>query len=175
MTHEAFVYSWRNKTDGRLYVGYHKGTPTDGYVASSKIFLKEYHANPDNFERFIIAEGTLADMRVLETKILQGVNAADSNDFYNQHNNNSKNGVISHSLKTKNKIAAKAKGRVVSEETRKKMSESHKKRWANGYQHSSEALAKMLAVHLGAKRSKETCDRIGAASRITQARIRATK
>jgi hypothetical protein len=160
---EAFVYSWRNKADDRLYIGYHKGQPTDGYVASSKIFLKEYRQNPANFERFIIGEGTISDMRSLETKILQSVNAADSDEFYNQHNNNSKNGVVMHSLKTKKKIAAKAIGRVVSAETKLKMSLTHKARWAAGYKHSPEAKAKMLAVHLGAKRSEQSKARMRAA------------
>ena len=163
---EAFVYSWRNKTDNRLYVGYHKGLSTDGYVTSSKIFMADFKKNPANFERYIIAEGLLADMRKLETAILMAANASDSDEFYNQHNNNSKNGVLIHSLKTKKKIAARAKGRVASVETKKKMSETHKARWAAGFQHSPEAMAKMLAAHLGTKRSEETKSNQRAAWRL---------
>ena len=157
---EAFVYSWKNKTTGRLYVGYHKGLPTDGYVCSSKKFLLEYKENPANFERFIIANGTTNDMRKLETAILTQINAADDEDFYNQHNNNSQNGVISHSLKTKNKIRASRIGKKASVETRKRMSDSHKARWAAGFQHSTEAKSKMLAANLGSKRSEQTKHKI---------------
>ena len=71
---EAFVYSWKNKTTGKIYVGWHKGFEYDGYVCSSKVLMEEYTANPDNFERFIIAHGTAEDMAALETAI--GANRA---------------------------------------------------------------------------------------------------
>lgn len=72
---EAFVYSWRNKETGRLYIGWHKGSPDDGYVCSSKILREEYEKDQSKFERFIIARGTAEDMVALETAILKSVDA----------------------------------------------------------------------------------------------------
>lgn len=83
---EAFVYSWRNKTNGMLYVGKHVGALDDGYVCSSKPMLAEYSKNPDNFERYIIAEGTRADMENFELVLLKAVNAAEDPMYYNQRN-----------------------------------------------------------------------------------------
>ena len=32
---DSFVYIWHNISNGRKYVGYHKGTLDDGYICSS--------------------------------------------------------------------------------------------------------------------------------------------
>ena len=83
---EAFVYSWKNKTTGRLYVGWHKGSTEDGYICSSRILKEEYEKDPNNFERYIIASGNCKDMVALECAILISVDAKNNPDFYNQHN-----------------------------------------------------------------------------------------
>lgn len=85
---EAFVYCWTDHLTNKLYVGSHKGSPEDGYVCSSKWMMEEYRIRPQDFTRQIIAEGTLDDIRVLETKILQAENAAVNENYYNKHMNN---------------------------------------------------------------------------------------
>jgi hypothetical protein len=35
MNYEAFVYEWYNLTNGKSYIGYHKGNINDGYISSS--------------------------------------------------------------------------------------------------------------------------------------------
>jgi hypothetical protein len=150
---EAFVYSWRNKITNRLYIGYHSGHVNDGYICSSKIVLKEYNENPDNFERYIIASGSKEKMAALETNILLAVDAAGSMDFYNQHNNNAgaRGWNYTHSAKTKEKIRAKAIGRKLSRETRAKMSMARQ-----GHKLSPESIEKTRAAHIGSKRSEES-------------------
>lgn len=37
---ESFVYCWTDHKRSKLYIGYHKGSPDDGYVCSSKRMLK---------------------------------------------------------------------------------------------------------------------------------------
>jgi hypothetical protein len=35
MNNDAFVYQWVNLTNGKIYIGYHKGDVDDGYDSSS--------------------------------------------------------------------------------------------------------------------------------------------
>lgn len=119
---EAFVYCWTDKKTNMLYVGSHKGSTDDGYICSSKYMLEEYNKRPEDFSRQIVAEGTLSDIRKLETKILQAVNAALNEQFYNRHNSDEKFYLKNHTELSKRKIAEKHKGRV-----RKDLSERNKK------------------------------------------------
>ena len=80
---KSFVYCWTDKITNKLYVGSHKGTTNDGYICSSKLMLDEYKKRPGDFSRQIIAEGSLKDIRKLESKILQAVNARLNEQFYN--------------------------------------------------------------------------------------------
>ena len=133
-----------------LYVGVHKGTPTDGYVCSSKTMLEEYKNRKEDFTRQILAQGTYKEMCKFETSILKAVDATRNKDFYNRHNNN---GVftnrkclpqtakkISKANKGKPKIKARGSrphfagegnhffGKSHNVEARKKMSEKAKER-----------------------------------------------
>ena len=83
---EAFVYCWTDKLTNKLYVGVHKGFYTDGYICSSKIMKLEYNKRPQDFSREIIASGIYKEMFNFEIKILQSINAAKDELFYNQHN-----------------------------------------------------------------------------------------
>ena len=103
---EAFVYCWTDKLKDMLYVGYHKGDTDDGYICSSKYMLEEYAKRPQYFSRQIIATGTMDDMVALETAILKSDNAAVNERYYNRH------------------VAGKFYNSYVSEETKKKISES---------------------------------------------------
>ncbi len=134
MIPEAFVYCWTDHATNKLYIGSHKGDLTDGYICSSKIMLDQYNSRPKDFTRQIIAHGTYADIRCLETKILEAVNAALNENFYNKHNASEKFFNQGHDEKTKQKISKSLKGRLQSKEhvekvkkslTGRKFSDSH--------------------------------------------------
>ena len=83
---EAFVYCWTDHKTNKLYIGSHKGTQDDGYICSSKLMLQEYNKRSHDFTRQIIAEETYSDIRMMEYKILESVDAKNNTDFYNKHN-----------------------------------------------------------------------------------------
>ncbi len=83
---EAFVYIWNDNVTGKMYIGSHKGTKDDGYICSSKYMLEEYQTRPQHFSRVVVAEGSWQNMRNIEAKLLQKVNAAQNEMFYNKHN-----------------------------------------------------------------------------------------
>ena len=112
-TPEAFVYCWSDKQTQMLYIGVHKGTPDDGYVCSSKVVLQEYKKRPFDFSRSIIATGSVSEMRLLESTMLQQVDAAKNNMYYNQHNNDGSFFCDSHSEQTKKKMSNTWKKRGV--------------------------------------------------------------
>ena len=85
---EAFVYRWRNIETGMWYIGYHKGTPDDGYICSSKIARPLIKANPEQWSRKILKVGTKFEMCQLERHILKKLNARLNPLSYNKHNGN---------------------------------------------------------------------------------------
>lgn len=137
---DSFTYVWTDHKTNKLYVGVHKGAENDGYIASSKTFLREYYLRAHDFSREIIASGSFADMRIFEMKILKSCQAASSNLFYNR-SNGIPSGPYEVSFETRAKISkahkgrkrpegtgarisAATKGKKISEESKKKMSES---------------------------------------------------
>lgn len=118
---EAFVYRWINKTTGRIYLGYHKGSTDDGYICSSKSDLFWEHWNNTEVEwcRDIIYEGTLRECIDLETWILSQVNLKDDS-YYNQ---NVAGGIVM-SDEIRAKLSRAHKGKVIPKEVRAKMSAS---------------------------------------------------
>ena len=81
--YEAFVYRWTNIRTGKIYIGYHKGTPDDGYISSGKAFLIAYNANPHLFIRDILAYGTKANMLQLEQSLIMKHLTSPENKIYN--------------------------------------------------------------------------------------------
>lgn len=79
---ESFVYCWTNLTNGKKYIGYHKGREDDGYICSSQsnIFWSDWQT--DRWSRQIIASGTTKDCIALERKILQTIDIY-SEEYYN--------------------------------------------------------------------------------------------
>ena len=110
-TAEAFVYCWTNTQNNMLYIGVHKGTPDDGYVCSSKIMLEEYKRSPQNFKRVILTSGSIDDMRAMESTILKSVDAANNPRYYNQHNSDGTFFCDGHSEETRKKMSATWKRR----------------------------------------------------------------
>jgi len=84
---EAFVYLWINKDNDKKYIGTHKGSVDDGYIASSETFLADYNESPTRFIRSILAYGSQQEMYELETKLLLDLKTRMSNMYYNLSNN----------------------------------------------------------------------------------------
>lgn len=152
---ETFVYCWTDKKTNKLYVGSHKGSTDDGYVCSSKSMLQEYHKRPSDFTRQIIAHGSLLDIRKLETKILQCVNASVNADFYNKHENDGfffdgwRKGQFSEEHRRNMSIAA----------SKRKRSPEHLAALHNGRRNSKnskEHSAAIVASRIGSSHSTET-------------------
>jgi hypothetical protein len=84
---ESFVYMWINKDDHRKYIGKHKGSPDDGYIASSETFLADYNEAPTRFLRTILAFGDDQSMLELETALLMHLSVRMSPLYYNMSTN----------------------------------------------------------------------------------------
>ncbi len=85
---EGFVYRWTNKLNGKWYLGSHKGSPSDTYTGSGRLFLaaiKKYGIS--NFDREILYEGP--NYRAVEDKALKALNAEKSRKSYNMKNHSS--------------------------------------------------------------------------------------
>lgn len=108
---EAFLYCWTDHRKEMLYVGYHKGSPEDGYICSSKTMKAAWKERPEDFTRKIIATGTLTDMKALETKVLCSMNAARDPKMYNKHNGGRNFVCVGHTNETRNKMSSTWKSR----------------------------------------------------------------
>ena len=82
---EAFVYMWYDSVNGKYYIGYHKGTPDDGYTHSSYIMPRFKADNvPPGFRRRIIASGSVEDMSNLEVRLLTNRKEKCWDRYWNQ-------------------------------------------------------------------------------------------
>ena len=87
MEYLGFVYMWRNKINGKSYIGLHVGRVDDGYIGSGTYFrnaVKKYGI--DNFERQILYF-EMNDVKSLyqkEYELIMEYNAVRSKEFYNQ-------------------------------------------------------------------------------------------
>lgn len=87
MRKEGFVYKWKHKESGKMYIGSHYGNIDDGYVSSSNEFNPIYDSDPLMFERTIIVRGLTRKQALKEEKeLLISVDAANSEEYYNLHN-----------------------------------------------------------------------------------------
>jgi hypothetical protein len=84
---DSFLYLWTNTSNGRLYLGKHKGSPDDGYVASSTKFLFEYDQNPSTWVRSILAFGSENKILQIETEMLKLLNVMSNPLYYNLSTN----------------------------------------------------------------------------------------
>ena len=112
---------WINKINGKKYIGLHKGTEDDGYTGSGTVFnraVKKYGI--ENFERKILYREFTSKQNLYQKEfdIINELNAVFSLDYYNQSNYDPK--FV--------KFVEGKKERIVSEETRAKMSNIAKKR-----------------------------------------------
>jgi hypothetical protein len=84
---ESFVYLWYSTATEKKYIGKHKGTTNDRYVASSTSFMQDYNECPGLFKRVILAYGSDREMLELETQLLINLKAKDSHMYYNMSTN----------------------------------------------------------------------------------------
>jgi hypothetical protein len=137
--------------------------------------IEEYNKRPEDFSRQIVAEGSFDDVRNLEAKILQSVNAALDEQFYNRHNCDNKFYLKEHTEETKRKIASKHVGRIrldLSERNKKGLSEESVKKMVStrkangsydrernpmlGRKHSEDSKNKMSLNRIGKNRSPKS-------------------
>lgn len=127
-----------------FYIGVHKGTIDDGYICSSKLMKQEYNKRTKDFKRTILKFGSFEELCKLETDLLKKLDAKRNRTYYNGHNGDYKLYCKEHTEETKRKISKAhigKRGRVTSEETKKKMSlvrkgkpksEEHKRKIGSG-------------------------------------------
>ena len=142
ITHTSFVYKWIHLPTGKWYIGSRtaKGChPDDGYISSSQLIKPLIKQNPTEWKREIIKTGSPEEMIKLETTLLESLDAKHNTMSFNQHNGDGKftrTGVkVSDDTRKKQSESIKKvhpnrgkpspnRGKVASEETRKKQSES---------------------------------------------------
>lgn len=120
----GFVYCWTDHTNGKLYVGVHKGKIDDGYICSSKPVKQMIKERPNDFTRQVLSEGDYIDMLHYEETILKSVDAKNNDAFYNKHNGDGKFTVAG-------KPSSK-KGKPLGENHKRKMREAIQIRKDNG-------------------------------------------
>lgn len=86
---EAYLYSITDTVNDKLYIGWHKGTPDDGYFCTTynKEFKEIIKTRPETLIKNIIAFGTQEDIYKLETAILVAEDAMNNYSYYNLSNN----------------------------------------------------------------------------------------
>jgi group I intron endonuclease len=142
ITHTSFVYKWTHLPTGKWYIGCRtaKGChPKDGYITSSKLVKNLIKTTPEEWQREILHTGTPEEILNLEVALLEEFDAKNNLLSYNQHNGDGKftrTGVKvpletrlkqSESIKKVHPNRGKPspnKGKIASEETRKKQSEA---------------------------------------------------
>lgn len=50
----GFVYQWIDSSNGKTYIGSHKGLIEDGYIGSGTLFIRAYKKRPEKFQREIL-------------------------------------------------------------------------------------------------------------------------
>lgn len=177
----GFVYKWTNATNGKWYYGSHKGSVSDGYIGSGKVFLRAYNKSKEHFSREIVYVGD--DYREIEELILETLDAANDIESYNLKNaaiggdtsmhfsEESKRKMSEANKKrdysrpmpqeTRDKIRQKLLGGKLSEETKMKLSESRKGAGNSFYgkSHSQEAKMKISLGKRGKKMPTESVER----------------
>lgn len=160
----AYVYKWTELSTGRWYIGSrtkHGCNPADGYICSSRIVKPLIESNQTNWSRTVLCIGHAVDMLALETALLTLVDAKNDPLSYNQHNGDGKFtglnrpcifkgkklGPQSDEAKMKRSIAHK--GRVKSDEHKRRISESKKGTapWNKGIAQTDEHRAKNSLAH----------------------------
>ena len=164
----GIVYQWTNIDNQKWYIGSHYGRLDDGYIGSGKVFKKAFAKNPNKMTRQILHIGK--DFRQAEEYYLLSLDAARDRQSYNMKNT-AIGGDVSHcfTAEARQKMSIASKGRIViiTQETRKKISES-----LTGKKHTEETLKKFSEIRKGANNhffgkthTDETKQKISAANK----------
>lgn len=139
----GFVYIWYDRKHKRYYIGSHWGREDDGYICSSRWMRKAYRRRPQDFKRRIISRVIKGrgDLLQEEYKWLQLISDNEiGKKYYNltKHLNGhwvtdeEKRLTISEKLSKANKgKPSPNKGKTLSKETKKKVSEGTKRGMAS--------------------------------------------
>jgi hypothetical protein len=125
---DSFVYKWTNLTLEKVYIGYHKGTESDGYICSSasKKFWEDFNNPEYKWEREILHRGTMKECQLLESKLLNEI------DITSEHVYNNKNNLMfNFDEEIRQKLVSAANKRSKNPEYIKKLSDASKKQWEN--------------------------------------------
>jgi group I intron endonuclease len=80
----GFIYLWKNKIDGKKYIGRHTGSEDDSYKGSGKHFQRALKKHGiENFERVILERVEGDNIKEREQYYLDLFDAAKSKDYYN--------------------------------------------------------------------------------------------
>lgn len=122
MNKEAFVYKWSNLTNGKFYVGYHKGSLDDGYISSShnEMFWDDFNNTEMVWEREIMFIGSKNDCLFEEQKILKEYDLKDSKLYNNARGSQI---IFTDDVLIKMSIAGKKRWENTSEESKKNRNE----------------------------------------------------
>ena len=122
----GFVYIWRDRKNNMYYIGCHWGHVDDKYICSSNRMRISYKRRPQDFKRRILETNIKDKSFLLEREYLwlQQIKPEElSKKYYNANNKK-----FGHWFETQDKSGKNHPkfGKSVSDETRKKLSESHK-------------------------------------------------
>jgi len=152
---EAFVYEWTDSSNGKKYIGVHKGSIDDGYIGSGKHFKAAYKKRPNCFNRAIIGLGTVKSMRQFESQLLKEYDVKNNASYYNMADNEMPyTGGICYSEGRRERMSAVRKGKTPTDEHRKKISDAKKGKPPHnkgniGKLHTEESKRKMSAAKIG--------------------------
>ena len=171
-TYYGYVYLTTNLVNGKQYIGCHRAKEDDDYIGSGKLFLRAVNKyGKSNFFKEIL-EWCYSEEELFMKESYYGklFNAVESKSFYNVSELGHKNPVLygerngfynkTHSNETKQKLSDVHKGKIISEETKLKMSQRSKELWEDPEFHS-----RMTHNRLGHKHSEETKLKIGNSNR----------
>ena len=131
--YEAFVYLWYDSANKKYYLGYHKGQIIDYYTHSSKRMMHfSSRKIPLGFRRRILCVGSWSYCFFQERKLLEA-RSLPNKKYYNLKAHNPSMAGRRHTLETRKRMSESGKKRgKCSVKTRKRMSESAKRTYREG-------------------------------------------
>ena len=87
-SYESFCYKFTDLKTNKAYIGKHKGYVGDGYLCSpTDVVLEKLISNSrSNLKYEVIAYGSDADMIIFESRLLNEVDAANNENYFNKSN-----------------------------------------------------------------------------------------
>ena len=121
----GFVYIWYDRKHKRFYVGSHKGLFDDGYVCSSTWMKRSYARRPYDFKRKILSI-VMTDRKDLLAEEQRYLDMISENELGKKYYNLKRNAYGGFTSAAYEAARLKNKGRTVSDETKKKVSDALK-------------------------------------------------